>query len=335
MADENQQTPQVGPVSQNQPGNAQQPNVQRGVPGVQQPPTPSQEEIQRVMREQQERQQKEIAEAKARADALKNQYQQPQPQSAPNSRIGQQAPQQAPQQHQVPAYIQQQLPPEMQNAAAQATGQSTPQGMSPEQVFAGFPQQQPPMQYAQQPQYQQPQQAPQQPQYQQPQQQGNQFESHAQPQNIEKVVVYWHPARSQGVDIELTDTIIKAVPREGMAVESDPQAKVVLALFSEILALREELAMRQAPQIPQDLDMRVRRLEGALFEQANAMNQRARSVREQIQMLQSRGLSADQVLQELNGISVAAEQKVAQQGRTEEPAPQEAESPAQEAPNQG
>lgn len=103
-----------------------------------------------------------------------------------------------------------------------------------------------------------------------------------------------------------------------MKIESDPQSRVVLALFSEILALREELQNHQAPQLPQDMEMRIRRLEGALYEQTNAMNQRARSVREQIQMLASKGLSSEQIINELNGISEKAASEVAQIGRVDD-----------------
>jgi hypothetical protein len=42
------------------------------------------------------------------------------------------------------------------------------------------------------------------------------------------------------------------------------------------------------------------------------MTQRARGVREQIEILQAKGLNADQILNELNGISQAAEQQATQ-----------------------
>jgi len=298
MADENQQTPRVGPVSQNQapnqapqPGRPQQPaqqNIQRGIPGAQQPPVPSPEQVQEAMRRQQEQIQQQIQEARARAQqAISTQDAPPQP-ATPN-RMTQQPPQpqSAPQMTTPPPTG---FPPEM--------WAQMPEQMR--QAYLSIPNTQP--------------QAQPQPQAQQPQQ-PNQFAQYAQPQPTAKDVVYWHPARSRGVDIELTDTIIKNVPAEGVKLESDPQSRVVLALFSEILALREELQNQQAPQLPQDMEMRIRRLEGALYEQANAMNQRARSVREQIQMLASKGLSSEQIINELNGISEKASSEVSKTGR--------------------
>lgn len=377
MADENQKTPRVGPVSQNQPGqqpgqpNVQQQAPQRGVPGVQQPPVPSAEKIAEVMRKQQEEQARQVAEARARQEAIARgespvpvAASQAEQQHTPSSRIGQaaageSAPQQAqPQQaqpqesseHEIPAHIRDQMPPEMRQAvgkiepkkvpADQANTASPVPGMSAQEVLAG-PQrpQEPPVQYAPAPQPQfnpnvQPYNGPQQyappvPQHYAPQQQAQPQQARyaQQQQEIVKPKIYWHPARSRGVDVELEDSIVKCVPEKGMVEESDPQARVVLALFSEILAVKEMAAGGAA--VPPDLmnrmagiEHRLQRLEMALYEQTQAMTQRARGVREQIEILQAKGMNADQILAELNGISQAAEQQVAQP-QTQAPPPGE------------
>lgn len=159
---------------------------------------------------------------------------------------------------------------------------------------------------------------------QQPQQQGTQFSQFAQQPETVKETVYWFPVRGPNgaVEIELTDYVIKNVPGEGIKAESDPGAKVVLALFSELLALRERVSWleqnAQQPQADAGLAQRVAGLEGVLQEQRNAMSQRARGVKEQIALGQAQGLTADQILASLNGQQVAAAQQV-QQGV---PAPQ-------------
>jgi len=137
-----------------------------------------------------------------------------------------------------------------------------------------------------------------------------------QEKQVEKPLIPWFPIRSpkDSVNIELTDSIIKSVPAKGPPGESNAGAKVVLALFSEILAIRDEVAqLRQIAgqsQVPQNLLQRVYNLEATLFEQRQAMNQRARGVREQIAMLQSKGHSPDQILAQLSGQQVAAQQMV-------------------------
>lgn len=334
MADENQQPLRVGPVSQNQPDfrsnqpqqqnpqRAQQP-VQRGIPGAKQPPVPSPEKVQEIMRQQQQEQQRQIAEAQARARAAAGNAQQAPAQPQQQSRISQNAQQPAqPQQSApmssshppppgVPAEMWNQMPQQMQEAYLSMPNMQQPQqpqqqapqqqapspvpGMSAQEVLAGPPRQQP--------------------------QQGNQFAQYAEPQQVQRDVIHWHPARSKGVDVQLTDTVVKSVPSGGVPAESDPQARVVLALFGEILAIRDDMRQLQVPQaaqMPPDLDARIRRLEGALFEQANAMNQRARSVREQIQMFQHKGMTPEQIINELNGISAKAEEQVSQTGRVAE-----------------
>lgn len=366
MADENQQTPRVGPVTQNQPGqqpgqpNVQQQSPQRGVPGVQQPPVPSAEKIAEGMRKQQEEQARQVAEARARQEAIARGEspvpaapQQSDQSHTPGSRIGQAAtqaapapqPQAQPQQsqtdeHQIPDHIRDQMPPEMRQAVGkiepkqvpidQANTASPVPGMSAQDVLAGHRRpEEPPVQYAPAPQPQfnpnvQPYNGPQQyappvPQHYAPQQQAQPQQARYAPQQQEivKPKIYWHPARSRGVDVELEDSIVKCVPEKGMIEESDPQARVVLALFSEILAVKEMAAGGAA--VPPDLmhriggiEQRLYRLEMALYEQTQAMTQRARGVREQIEILRMKGLSPDQILNELNGISQAAEQQVAQ-----------------------
>lgn len=189
--------------------------------------------------------------------------------------------------------------PNMQQQPQQQPAQQPPSpvpGMTAQEVMAGTPQQHQPQQ--------------------------NQFAQYSEPPPVKRDIIHWHPARSKGVDVQLTDTVVKSVPAGGVPAESDPQARVVLALFGEILAIRDDMRQLQVPQaaqMPPDLDGRIRRLEGALFEQANAMNQRARSVREQIQMFQSKGMTSEQIVNELNGISVKAEEEVAQTGRVDDP----------------
>jgi len=325
---------------------------------VQQPPVPSPEKIAEVMRKQQEEQARQVAEARARQEAIARgespvpTSSQPQ-QQTPGSRIGQAAAQAEPvqsqqpqaqtpdsQEYQIPAHIRDQMPPEMRQAVGkiepkqvpidQANVASPVPGMSAQDVLAGHRRpEEPPVQYAPAPQPQfnpnvQPYNGPQQyappvPQHYAPQQQAQPQQARYAPQQQEvvKPKIYWHPARSRGVDVELEDSIVKCVPEKGMIEESDPQARVVLALFSEILAVKEMAAGGAA--VPPDLmhriggiEQRLYRLEMALYEQTQAMTQRARGVREQIEILRMKGLSPDQILNELNGISQAAEQQVAQ-----------------------
>lgn len=151
------------------------------------------------------------------------------------------------------------------------------------------------------------------------QQQGTQFSQFAQPQETTKESVFWFPVRGPNgaVEIELTDYVLKNVPSDGVSAESDPGAKVVLVLFSEILALREKvdylLQNAQQPQADAGLASRVHKLEETLFHQRGALNQAARSVREQIELAAAQGLSPEQILATLSGQQAAAQQ-VAQQG---------------------
>lgn len=152
----------------------------------------------------------------------------------------------------------------------------------------------------------------------------NQFAAYTPQQDPDKEIVRWYPGRNSDIKIELTDCIIVGIP-EQIVSEPDPQAKVVLALFSEILALRARLQFLEegggaAAQLPPDLLQRLHRVEAATFEQANAMQQRARGVREQIEMLTQQGLSPEDVLAALQSQSAAAEAHVAQSGRVAGPA---------------
>ena len=196
----------------------------------------------------------------------------------------------------------------------QAPAPSPIPGLSAEQVIAGYPQAQPPGQ----PQVRQQGFGP--PQAAAP----NQFAAYTPQQDPDKEVVRWYPGRNSDIKIELTDCIIVGIPEQIFS-EPDPQAKVVLALFSEILALRARLQFLEegggaAAQLPPDLLQRLHRVEAAVFEQANAMQQRARGVREQIEMLTQQGLSPEDVLAALQSQSAAAEAHVAQSGRVAGPA---------------
>lgn len=150
---------------------------------------------------------------------------------------------------------------------------------------------------------------------------GGQFAQYSPPVVVEKTVIPWYPIRGKGIDIELTDSIIKAIPNEGMASENDPQAKVILALFSEILAMRDQIAqLAQNPGADAELSQRVYNLEATLFEQRNAMQSRARGVQEQIRLLQMQGQNPEQILASLQGQASAAGQMAAQGGPVAAPA---------------
>ena len=336
MADQNNpQTPQVGVVGQQGQG-APQPAPTQAIPGVPQPPVPSPELIQKIMAEQNAATQKQVQEARARAgydgpaepaasQQASGRFAQsgnpaPQPAAQP---AAQPAPASAPNQayQNIPANIASQMPPNMrpQQAAPQPAPQpaapSPIQGLTAEQVLAGPPRQAPQQQNQPQPpqRYQQPvtQQQPQ-------PQQGGHIAGYAQQQEIVKEKVPWFPVRGKkdSVNIELTDVVLLNVPSKGMVGESNAGAKVTLALFSEILALRERVAWLEQnsgqAQIPQEFVQRVYNLENALFEQKNALSQRARGVKEQIAMGQAQGLSPEQILAGLQGQQVAAQQMVNQ-----------------------
>ncbi len=219
------------------------------------------------------------------------------------------------------------MPPQMVQAQPQAPVQpqqppppSPVPGMTAHQVLAGpGPQAQP-----------------------QAQPQATQFARSSQPQEIVKIRVPWFPIRSNGVHVELEDSIIEFVPEDGILAEGDAQAKVILALFSEVLALRGHLnALASTPQIPPDLLQRVYNLEATLFEQRGALNAQARGVREQIQLFMAQGQTAEQILQSLQGQAqaaagiaggVAPQQVVQPQQAVAPPTTEIAPAPAEEPP---
>ncbi len=137
--------------------------------------------------------------------------------------------------------------------------------------------------------------------------------------------------------MELTDSIITFVPEIGIAGEGDAQAKVILALFGEILALSQQVAQLAAsPRVPDNLAQRVYQLEATLFEQRGSLQSRARGVQEQIQMFMTQGMNPDQILAALQGQAQAADGAVAvaaavttqpQTAPTPEPAQEESPPP--------
>jgi hypothetical protein len=177
-------------------------------------------------------------------------------------------------------------------APAAAPAPSPVPGMTAESVLAGPPQSQ------------------RLPQAQQPQMPQNQFSQQAKQVQVEKPVIPWFPIRSRGVDIELEDSIITSVPETGLTGEGDAAAKVVLALFGEILFLRELVVnMSNSPAVPANLENRIANLEGALFEQRKSLSTQARSMREQIEMFTKQGMSPDEILESLKAQSIKAEQQ--------------------------
>jgi hypothetical protein len=97
----------------------------------------------------------------------------------------------------------------------------------------------------------------------------------------EKVTVRWHPGRNSSLTIELADSFITGMP-DSIEKEPDPQAKVIAALFSEILDLRARLDQLEQGATPNaDLEPRIYRLEMTLFQQQQALTQGARAVREE------------------------------------------------------
>ena len=137
--------------------------------------------------------------------------------------------------------------------------------------------------------------------------------------------------------MELTDSIITFVPKDGIVGEGDAQAKVILALFGEILALSQQVAQLAAsPQVPDNLAQRVYQLEMTLFEQRGSLQSRARGVQEQIQMFMAQGMDSEQILAALQGQAQAADGAVAtaaavttqpQTAPTPEPAQEESPPP--------
>ena len=260
---------QVGVVGRSQMADpAQAP--QRGMPGVPQPPRPTPEETQRVIQLQKQRLAAEAQEAARRAAELSK--------AATSGHGMQLPPQQFPPQQQIPSDILDQLPPQMATAEwMRQPPQAPSQGIDRGQAS------------------------------------GNQFERRSDPSPTRKVEIPWFPIRGKGVSIELNNSIIKNLPEKGMTAEGDAAARVVLALFDEILCLRETVRNLEnfiksggAGGDP-ELQHRVYKLEMVLFEQRRSMTSRARAVREQVEILQAKGLSPDEIIQSLQDQATQAE----------------------------
>lgn len=241
-----------------------------GIPGVQGPPVPTQEQIKEAMRKQQEAIQQQINQARKMA-GYDGQSNLPTEQPQQNSRFSQQQKNQSQQPRaqgmgEVPAHIQASMPPSMR-----------PSAPSPAPGMEG------------------------------------RIQSY-QKEEIVREKIPWYPIRGAGesVSIDLTDITIMNVPSRGVTGEADAASKVVLALLSEILALRDRLDYLESqgsgmPQGMEDLPQRVYSLEATLFEQRQALQQSARSVREQIEMFSAKGMSAEEILSNLSGQQVKAD----------------------------
>jgi hypothetical protein len=189
----------------------------------------------------------------------------------------------SPQQQEVAALQEKlrQLQQQGQPVVQQAAPQQVQQQPNPQQIL-----QQVAPQYAQQPQFAQQSQIAQQPQHvqQQPVAQ-NQFAQNTPQPPPNKQVIRWHPGRNSNLQIELNDVIISGIP-EDIKGEPDPQAKVVAALFSEILSLRNRIIQLEngsgaPPAAPPELERRVGMLEMTLMQQTQSLTQSARAAREE------------------------------------------------------
>lgn len=138
---------------------------------------------------------------------------------------------------------------------------------------------------------------------------GNQFAQFSAPEIPDKPRVPWMPTYGGGLEIELTDAVIFGVPKAGISGENNSNSKVILCLFSEILALREQIAALMEGGRggnDEEISRRVSALEGVLYEQRKGMNARARGVREQIEMFTAKGMSAEDILSALSAQADAA-----------------------------
>ena len=61
-------------------------------------------------------------------------------------------------------------------------------------------------------------------------------------------------------------------------------------------------------------DARIAGLEAVLFEQRQSMGQRARSVREQVEMYQAKGMSSEEIVSALSDQSIRAEKESTGEG---------------------
>lgn len=115
-----------------------------------------------------------------------------------------------------------------------------------------------------------------------------QFAQHNPQAAPQKPTIRWHPGRNSDIQIELTDVIIKGIP-ETIQGEPDPQAKIVAALFSEILTLRARLqdleqnglAVAAPAGIDEATNRRITMLEMTLTQQTQSLTQGARAMREE------------------------------------------------------
>jgi len=101
--------------------------------------------------------------------------------------------------------------------------------------------------------------------------------------------------------------------------ETDPSARVVRVLLDEILRLRSAVGQilegGAGGQQDNDLIMgRIAGLEAVLFEQRQSMGQRARSVREQVEMYQAKGMSPEEIVSALSDQSTRAEKESTGEG---------------------
>lgn len=111
------------------------------------------------------------------------------------------------------------------------------------------------------------------------------FAQQSQQKEPAKTKVNWHPLRNSKLIIELDDALLANLP-DSIEQESDPQAKVVAVLLSEVLSLRSRVEFleqggggMQAGAL-EDIISRIRMLEATLFEQTQALKQKAQAFRE-------------------------------------------------------
>lgn len=164
--------------------------------------------------------------------------------------------QSSPASQQQPQQVQQQRA-----ATPQQQGFNLPQGMTPQQIAQGLPRQ-----------------------MNQPQQPASLQDAASSKQDPDKPKVRWHPGRNSQLEIELEDSIVTNLI-ESFDQESDPQAKVVAALLSEILSLRARVSHLEQGGMgagrDEELMSRVYRLEATLFEQTQSLNAQAKAAREE------------------------------------------------------
>lgn len=134
-----------------------------------------------------------------------------------------------------------------------------------------------------------------------------------QQEKVNKEEISWWPMRSGkgNVSIELYESIIKNFPQNKLKAESDPQAKVVMALLLEVLYLNhriETLERRPSPNGTEGMAEalasalnRIGRLEQTMFNQKVDVQVAAKTFKQQVQELQSQGASPEDILAKLTG----------------------------------